>query len=106
MRAPRTTVPLPRKDSSQMQIVDHGRIRLHREARGISLRKLAEVCGNCTYQAISNWENGKTRSIPEDTARMLSLVLSFPMASVFRPVEGFVVPEPSDVPGDTVKVAS
>lgn len=97
-----------------MQIVDPARIRIHRVGARYSLRELAEMCGMnssgkrmCTYQAIANWENGKTRTIPEETAVRLSKLLLLPMASVFRPNDGFVLPGASIPLGsDQQRVAS
>lgn len=97
-----------------MQIVDRDRLRLHRVVPRYSLRRVQEMCGKgpdgrwmCTYEAIRNWESGKTPTIPEATAIRLSQVLNFTLASVFAPDEGFVVPGASTPAcSDRQKIAS
>jgi transcriptional regulator with XRE-family HTH domain len=86
-----------------MQIVNPDQIRAHRAAAKHSLRRLAEMCGRnsrgeqrCTYEAIRNWENGTTPTIPEEIAVRLSQILGLPMSSVFRPAEDIVLPTPTD----------
>lgn len=92
-RAP--AVHLPPEDLVQMQIVDHERLRLHRVAKRYTLRRVADLVG-CSHTQVAKYETGKKREIPEDWAQRLSLILEVPMASVFRPVEGFVMPESSN----------
>ncbi|HEY9413882.1 MAG TPA: helix-turn-helix transcriptional regulator [Pseudonocardia sp.] len=99
-RARRAPVPAPLEGpAAHMQIVDPDLIRRHRQARRFTLRNLAELLGNnsqgrpmCTYQAISNWESGATKTCPEETAVRLSKVLEFPLLSVFAAVEGPAMP--------------
>lgn len=109
LRTQRTPVPRPLRDPVLMQIVDHARLRTHRIGARYSLRELAEMCGMnssgkrmCSYQAIANWESGATRTIPEEIAVRLSKILLLPMASVFQPNEGFVVPDASSIPRNDV----
>lgn len=112
LRTRRTPVPRLPKDQVLMQIIDRDRLRLHRVVPRYSLRRVQEMCGKgpdgrwiCTYQAILNWETGRTRTIPEPTAIRLSQVLNFTLASVFAPNEGFVVPETSSSPGTVERTA-
>lgn len=82
-----------------MLITDPDRIQTHRIVKGYSLRLTAKKCGTnsqggamCSHTAIRNWETGFTSTIPGETAFRLALVLDLPMASVFRPDDGFVLP--------------
>lgn len=87
----RLPAPLDPQEVPQMQIIAPEKIRIYRDARRISLRQLARAC-DCTHTAIANYENGRTPTIPEDRAKMISLICGFPLASVFRPDDAFVMP--------------
>lgn len=106
MLAPRRQEPpvhlhLIEDPALMLQIVDPDRIRLHREEQRYSLRHLGELC-ECSHTQIRFYETGVTITITEKRARRLAQVLGFPLASVFRPTGGFVVPDTSNLPGDSV----
>jgi transcriptional regulator with XRE-family HTH domain len=98
MSEPQLLVHPQLKDPPQMQIVNPDRIRIYREARRVSLRRVAKACG-CSHTAIADYESGKTKTISEKRAEMLSLILGFTMASVFRASDEFVIPEVSSDSG-------
>lgn len=78
MTGPQTLLHLQLKDPPQMIITDPDRIRANREVRGISLRRLAKVL-DCSHVTIVKYEDGRIKTISEDRAKMLSMILGIPV---------------------------
>lgn len=91
MTGPQTLLHLQLKDPPQMIITDPDRIRANREVRGISLRRLAKVL-DCSHVTIVKYEDGRIKTISEDRAKMLSMILGFAMGSAFSASDEFVMP--------------
>lgn len=92
MTGPHVLPHLQLKDPPQMQIIDPDRIRANREVRGISLRRLAKVL-DCSHVTIVKYEDGRIKTISEDRAKMLSMILGFDMRLAFSASDPFVMLE-------------
>lgn len=80
-----STALLPPKEPPQMLIIDPDRLRRERKARRISLRQMATLC-DCSHQAIVHYEEGTTKTIPENRAATMCWWLGLRMEEVFEPV--------------------